>query len=385
MAREVNVGLIGYGFMGKAHSNAYRQVARFFDLEAVPVMKVICGLYKEEAAAAADRFGWQESATDWRKVVARDDIKVIDVSTDNKTHAEIAIGAAEAGKHVICEKPLALTVAEARRMLRAVQKAKVKHMVCFNYRAVPAVALARQLIDEGRLGTLYHWRAVYLQDWIVDPNFPLVWRLRKSEAGSGAHGDLNSHLIDLSRFLVGEITEVVGDMKTFIPERPLLEATAGGLAAKGGRRKGKVTVDDATTFLARFANGAIGTFEASRFAPGRKNYNGFEINGAKGSLSFNFERMNELEFFDRTDPAPVQGWRTILATDGSHPYVGAWWPAGHLIGYEHTFTHLMYNFFRTFGRRANPKPDFADGLRCQMVLEAVEKSAQGRRWVTVPA
>ncbi len=386
MAKSVNIGMVGYKFMGKAHSNAYRQVARFFDCAVTPVMKAICGRNKAGATQAAQQFGWESVETDWRKLVARPDIDVVDIATGNNTHAEIALGAAKAGKHIICEKPLAMTVSEAKAMLAAVEKAKVKHMIMHNYRACPAVALAKQLIQEGKLGEIYHWRSTYLQDWIVDPDFPLVWRLDKRAAGSGSLGDLGAHSIDLARFLVGELSEVVADMKTFIKERPKLAGTTGGLTARGAKVMGKVTVDDAALFLARFAQGAVGTFEVTRFAPGRKNYNTFEINGSKGTLRFCFEQMNELEFFDRTQPGAVQGFNKILVTDGSvHPYFGAWWPGGHIIGYEHGFVHMVYNFLQALPTRKNPTPDFYDGLRNQMVLEAVEKSAKTRGWVKLPA
>jgi len=381
-SRTINIGMVGYKFMGKAHSNAYRQVGRFFDCAVLPVMKAICGRNRAGAAQAAAQFGWESVETDWRKLVARADIDVVDISTGNNTHAPIAIAAAKAGKHVFCEKPLAMNVAEAKAMLAAVEKAGVKHMINFNYRGCPAVAFARQLIAEGKLGEIYHWRSTYLQDWIVDPQFPLVWRLDKRLAGSGALGDLAAHSIDLARFLLGEISEVVADLKTFIKERPRLATTTGGLTARAAKAMGRVTVDDAAVFLARFASGAIGTFEATRFAPGRRNHNTFEVNGSKGSLRFCFEQMNELEFFDRTQPAALQGFSKILVTDGAaHPYFGAWWPGGHIIGYEHTFVHMVYNFLQSLPGRKNPKPDFYDGLRNQMVLEAVEKSARERRWV----
>ena len=381
--KTINVGLIGYKFMGKAHSNAYRQVARFFDVKLEPVMKVICGRDRAGVRAAARQFGWESYETSWEEVVARDDIELVDVSTSNDMHAPIAMAAAKAGKHILCEKPLALNLREAKQMLAAVQKARVKAMVCHNYRTIPAVALAKQMIEEGTLGEIYHWRAAYLQDWIMDPKFPLVWRLDKKVAGSGAHGDLNAHIIDLSRMLVGEIDEVVGSMETFIKYRPLLGKTAGGLRAKRRKKMGRVTVDDAALFLARFKNGALGTFEATRFAGGRKNHGRFEINGSKGSLNFCLERMNELEFYSREDPEGGQGFRTILTTDPSHPYLEAWWPPGHNIGYEHTFTHTIYNLLTAIAENKTPSPSFLDGVRNQAVLEAVEESAKKRAWVKV--
>jgi predicted dehydrogenase len=384
MPKTINVGLVGCRFMGKAHSNAYRQVGRFFDLPVQVVMKALCDIDEPAVKAAVGKLGWESYETDWRKLVRRPDIDVVDICTPNFTHATIAIGAAKAGKHVYCEKPLATSVAEAKRMLKAVQDAGVVHMISQNYRTAPAVALAKQLIEKGLLGKIYHWRAVYLQDWIVDPNFPLVWRLRKELAGSGAHGDLNAHIIDLARFLVGEISEVCGMMETFIKKRPLPEAE-GGLTGKAGQKMGEVTVDDCALFLARFDNGAVGTFESTRFATGRKNYNSFEINGSDGSLAFNFERMNELEFYSARDPADQQGFRTILATDASHPYFGVWWPGGHIIGYEHTFTHTVYNLISAIAKNKPASPSFAEGVRNQAVLEAVEKSARTGKWVKVQA
>lgn len=381
--QKLNVALIGYQFMGKAHSNAYRQVTRYFDIPIEPVMKVICGQNAEQVANAAARLGWEEWSADWQQVVRRPDVDMVDICTPGHMHAPMAIAAAEAGKTVLCEKPLANSLAEAQAMLSAVTKAGVPHGICHNYRKVPAVALARQLIEEGRLGTIYHFRAAYLQDWIIDPSFPLVWRLQKDLAGSGAHGDLNAHIIDLARFLVGDIAEVCGHMVTFIEERPKLAAAAGGLAgASGATEMGKVTVDDATLFLARFENGAVGTFEATRFAQGRKNCNRFEINGSKGSLAFDLERMNELQFYSAEDPGDAQGFRTILATEAAHPYVGAWWPPGHIIGYEHTFVHLLSDAFTAIGEGKPISPSFEDGVRNQAVLEAVEISAQERRWVS---
>jgi predicted dehydrogenase len=371
MAR-VNVALIGYAFMGRAHSNAYRQVSRFFSPKLSPVMKVICGRNAKNVKVAADHLGWEEAATDWQEVVARKDIDIIDVSTPGDSHAEIAIAAAKAGKVVFCEKPLANTVKEAERMLDAVQKAGVIHMVCHNYRRAPAVMLAKQLIEDGKLGQIYHYRGTYLQDWIVDPKFPLVWRLRKEAAGSGALGDIASHSLDLARFLVGEITEVTAALETFIKERPLPD---------NPRQKGPVTVDDASAAVVRFENGALGTIEATRFATGRKNYNRFEINGSKGSVAFNLERMNELEVFLTGDAPAVQGFHTVMVTEGDHhPYVKAWWPPGHIIGYEHTFTHTVFDLLQAVAASKVPSPNFEDGVKNQRVLAAMEKAAASKKW-----
>ncbi len=382
--RKLNVALIGYQFMGKAHSNAYRQVARFFDdLEVEPVLKVICGRNEENVRKAAQKYGWEEYDTSWERVVERKDIDLVDVSVPGNMHAPIAIAAANAGKMVLCEKPLANTLAEARQMYEAVQRNKVPHALCHNYRFAPAVQLAKQLIDEGRIGKIYHFRGTYLQDWIVDPTFPLVWRLQKEVAGSGAHGDLNAHLIDMARFLVGEIAEVSGMMETFIKQRPKLAAADDRLGGVASSEMGEVTVDDAALFLVRFENGAIGSIEATRFALGRKNYNRFEINGSKGSLVFNMERMNELEVYLQDDPAHIRGFRVVQASDSVHPFMSAWWPVGHIIGYEHTFINLVYTMLKAFDKGEQFKPNFEDGVRNQAVLEAVDISSQQKRWVSI--
>lgn len=384
MAEQVNVALIGYKFMGKSHSNAYRQVGHFFpDLGALPVMNTVCGRDRPGVEQAARQMGWQQVATDWNEVVRRPDIDLVDIVTPGDSHADIAIAAAQAGKHVFCEKPLANTVAEAEHMLEAVQKAGVRHMVAFNYRRVPAIAYARQLIDEGRIGRIYHFRARYLQDWIMDPNFPLVWRLDKNAAGSGPMGDLGAHIIDLARYLVGELDEVTGMAETFIKERPVLESSDAGLGASGGARKGQVTVEDAAAFVTRFTNGAMGTFEVSRFAGGNRNANTFEINGSKGSIRFNLERLNELEFLDLSQPSTEQGFRDLMITDGAHPYMSAWWPAGHIIGWEHTFTHEVRDLMEAIAGKTAVHPDFVDGLRVQQVLDAVERAAASKRWERV--
>jgi predicted dehydrogenase len=372
---QLNVALIGYAFMGRAHSNAYRQVGRFFTPKYLPRMKVLCGRTSAAVKTAADQLGWEETSTDWREVVRRKDIDIVDIVTPGDSHAEIAIEAAKAGKVVFCEKPLANTVKESEQMLAAVKKAGVIHMVCHNYRRAPAVMLAKQLIADGKLGTIYHYRGTYLQDWIVDPNFPLVWRLRKEAAGSGALGDIASHSLDLARFLVGEITEVTGALETFIKERPLPE---------NPRKKGKVTVDDASAAVVRFKNGALGTIEATRFATGRKNYNRFEINGSKGSVAFNLERLNELDVYLSEDDGAVQGFHNVMVTDGQHhPYVGHWWPPGHIIGYEHTFVHTVYDLLEAVAKNKVPTPNFEDGVQNQKVLDAMEKAATSKKWVAV--
>lgn len=385
MSHPLRVAMIGYGFMGKVHSHAWRSVNRFFPDAPEIEMTVICGRSPESLEQARKTFGWNESETNWRKVISRTDIDIVDICTAGDTHEEIAIEALKAGKHVLCEKPLANNGKEAKRMADAATAAAkngTKSMVAFNYRRVPALAVAKQFIDSGKIGTIFHVRANYLQDWIIDPEFPLVWRLDKKKAGSGALGDIAAHIVDAAYFLTNsKITSVSGQMKTFIKERPL-PASYTGLSAGASSGRGKVTVDDTALFTANFDNGAIGTFEATRFAAGRKNAMSIEINGSKGSLYFNFEDMNELLFHDHTMPAAEAGFRKILTTDGDHPYVAAWWPPGHIIGYEHTFTHEIYDFVVAIDQNINPSPSFADGLYVQQVLDAVEASSENKSQLT---
>ncbi|MEV6923232.1 Gfo/Idh/MocA family oxidoreductase [Dactylosporangium sp. NPDC051485] len=378
--------MVGYAFMGAAHSQAWRTVNRVFDLPARATMVAVCGRDEAKVTEAAARLGWAEAVTDWRELIARDDIDVIDVCTPGDSHAEIAIAALEAGKHVLCEKPLANTVEEARAMVAAAAKARaggVRSACGFNYRRVPAVSLMRNLVAAGRLGAIRHVRAVYLQDWIIDPSFPLVWRLQRDKAGSGALGDIGAHIIDLTQFVTGQrITGVSGLTETFIKERPLPEA-ASGLSASAGSATGEVTVDDAALFIARLDGGAVATYEATRFATGRKNGLRVEINGEYGSLAFDLERLNELEYYDATRPAAEQGWNKILVTEGEHPYLGAWWPPGHIIGYEHSFTHELRDFIEAVATGADPTPSFEDALQVQLVLDAVQRSDSS--WVSVAA
>ncbi len=381
----INVALIGYAFMGRAHSNAYRQVGPFFAPRRVPRMKVICGRSGADVERARKSLGWEESATDWRDVVRRKDIDLVDVCTPGDSHADIAIAAARAGKHVFCEKPLANSLKDAGRMLAAVEKAGVAHMICHNYRRAPAVMLAKQLISDGALGDIRHYRGTYLQDWMSDPAAPFNWRLDRAKAGSGALGDIASHSIDLARFLVGEITEVSADLKTFVPARsmPPTDARRGSRRAPRSREMRTVTVDDAAMALVHFANGAIGSIEATRMAPGRKNYNRFEINGRLGSIAFDLERLNELEVYFESDPPHLRGFRTIMVTEGSHPFVGHWWPPGHIIGYEHTFVHTVYDLLEAITNGTIPTPSFIDGVANQRVLTTMERSAKSRRWEVV--
>ena len=375
MSATINVGIVGTKFMGRAHSNAFMDVSHFFDLPVTPVLRAACGRNAAELETFARRFDWQTTETSWERMVARDDVDLVDICTSNVTHMPIAVAAARAGKHVLCEKPIAMNAREARRMLDAAREAGVRHMVAFNYRRVPAIVLARQMIEEGKIGTIRHFNAVYYQDWLVDPNSPIVWRHDVKEGGSGAHGDMNAHTVDLARYLLGEVEAVSGAKETFVKERPLA----------GGSGKGAVTADDALYFIARFRNGALGSFLATRFATGRKNYLRLEIFGSEGALIFNLERLNELEFYSRADERNEQGFRTIMVTESSHPYLSAWWPAGHIIGWEHTFIHEVRDLLLAIDRGEDVHPDFYDGLRCQQVLDAAIQSAAKGRWVQVPA
>ncbi len=370
---NINVGLVGTRFMGKAHSNAYKDVATYFDLPVNPVMKVACGLEPTDYLQQfAIKFGWQETATDWKSLVSRDDIGMIDICTSNATHEPIAVAAAKAGKHILCEKPIARNAQEAKRMMEAARDAGVVNMVAFNYRRVPALALARKLIEEGKIGRVFHFNAVYYQDWLVDPAFPYVWRNDVKESGSGAHGDMNAHIVDLARFLVGDIEAVNGAKEIFVKQRK---------AADGQMLD--VTADDAMYFLARFECGALGAFLCCRFATGRKNFLRLEIFGSEGSLAFNLERLNELQYFSRSEPGQEQGFRDILVTENIHPYVNAWWPPGHIIGWEHTFIHEVADLLSAIPGRKPVHPDFYDGYRCQLVLDGVSSSAEHGKWVEI--
>lgn len=394
----VRVGLIGTKFMGRAHSNAWLKVGRFFDLPLSVEMYAVCGRDRVETPNFAQRWGWRNALTDWRELIADEQVNLIDVGTPNDMHAEQSIAALEAGRHVACEKPLAGTLAEARQMRDAARKArKCKTFVWFNYRRCPAVALAHQLVASGRLGRIYHVRAAYLQDW-GGPDTPLVWRFKGSVAGSGAHGDLNAHIIDMARFITDdEITEVAGAIEeTFIKQRLIPEgvgAAIKGSAAKGAAkpqaakgRTGRSTVDDAVLFLARFKRGAVASFEATRLATGNKNRNTIEVNGERGALRFNFERMNELEFYDATADATTRGWTTIMCTDAAkHPYAAAWWPDAHVLGYEHGFVNQAADIVRMLaGKKPEvPMPDFEDAYKTQCVLEAAIVSARQKRPVAI--
>jgi len=386
MAKTVNVALIGQGFMGRTHSNAYLKVGKFFlDLPVNPVMHTVVGMEAEDPGAYAARWGWKNYSTNWKKTIRNEEIDFVDIVTPNYMHMAPAIAALEAHKPVATEKPIAGTLADARAMVEAARSAKVPTFVWYNYRRCPAVALAHQLVKEGRIGRIFHVRCVYLQDW-GGPDTPLLWRFQKKLAGSGAHGDLNAHIIDMARFVTGDdIVEVSGAIaETFIKERTIPSAgSSGGIAAgsRGSARKGKVDVDDAVLFLARFKKGAVASFECSRLATGYKNRNGFEIHGDKGALRFNFEEMNYLDFYDNTDDPKTAAWKHIIVTSGGHhPYVGAWWPDAHILGYEHGFVNQAADIMNVLGRKAPvvPLPDFADAYETQRVLEAALLSAKHR-------
>jgi predicted dehydrogenase len=380
--------MVGYAFMGAAHSSAWRTVSRVFDVPLRPRMAALCGRDAGAARTAAERYGWQSAETDWRALIARDDVQLVDICAPGDVHAEVAIAALDAGKHVLCEKPLANTVAEAEAMCEAAARAArhgVQAMIGFNYRRVPAIALARQLAAAGRIGTVRHVRAAYLQDWLADPVSPLTWRLQRERAGSGALGDIGAHAVDLAQYLAGEtLAGVSGLMTTFVTERPLAGAdgTAGDPAP--GARFGPVTVDDAALFTGRLASGALASFEATRFAAGHKNALRIELNGELGSLTFDLERLNELGFYDRTEPAATAGFRRILVTEPGHPYMAAWWPPGHVIGWEHTFVHQARDLLVAIAGGTAPEPSFADGLQVQRVLAAVtDSAAKAGAWTPV--
>lgn len=384
---RLRVAMIGQGFMGVAHSQAWRVAPRFFELPVQPSMAVLVGRDAERAAAAATRLGWESSSADWREVVDRPDIDVIDICSPGDSHAEIAIAALAAGKHVICEKPLANSVADAERMAAAAHRAAavgVRAMVGFSYRRVPAIVLARDLVRSGRIGTVRRAQAAYLQDWLVDENSPMTWRLDKERAGSGALGDIGAHAIDAVQYITGQTLEQVsGLLQTFVGERPLL-AESVGLGGTASTERGTVTVDDAAYFTGRLSDGAIATFEATRFATGRKNAFRLEFSGSTGAVSFDFERMNELEFYDGVDRAGERGFRRIYVTEPEHAYAGSWWPTGHGLGYEHSFSHQVRDFVIAIAEGTQPSPSFADGLQVQRVLQAIESSAtKGSEWTSV--
>lgn len=376
MTTTVGVGMVGHAFMGRAHSQAWRSVGPFFGPPLTPVMTALAGRSAERVRAAAESLGWASVETDWKELLRRDDVQLVDVCTPGDGHAEIAVAALDAGKHVLCEKPLANTVAEAEAMVAAAGRARergVRSMVGFNYRRVPAVTLARRLVEEGRIGTVRHIRAQYLQDWLADPQAPFTWRMDRDKAGSGALGDIASHIVDTAQFITGQsLVGVSALLDTFVPERP---APGGGTA--------RVTVDDAALFIGRTDGGAVASFEATRFATGRKNALRIEVSGSSGALAFDLESLNELWLYDRDEDPVTAGFRRIVVTEPDHPYTGRWWPPGHLLGYEHTFTHQMADLLTAIAAGTDPSPSFADGLQVQRVLAAVAASAASRCWVDV--
>ncbi len=382
MRPTLGIGMVGHAFMGRTHSHAWRNVDAVFQPALRPRRVVVAGRDPDRTAAAAERLGWDESTTDWRSLLTRDDVDVVDICTPGDSHAEIAIAALEAGKHVLCEKPLANSVAEAEEMVAAATAARadgVRSMVAFNYRRVPAIALARQLIDDGLLGEVHHIRARYLQDWLLDPEFPLAWRLQKEHAGSGALGDIGAHIIDVAQFLTADTIEGVSAMThTFVEQRPLPSGADDGLSGTGGEEYGDVTVDDAALFIGRMHSGALASFEATRFAAGAKNDMGIELYGSKGALRFAFEDMNELWIHDATADPATGGFTRVLATEGADPYSGAWYPPGHVLGYDHTFVHEIADFARAIADGTDPHPSFDEALSVQRVLDAVERSASAK-------
>jgi len=378
-APEIGFGMLGYSFMGKAHSNALKTLPyMMYPPVAVPKLVAISGRNEPEVAEAAKRFGYQKYYTDWRTMVEDEGVQVLDNGGPNNIHAEPTFLAAQLGKHILCEKPLARTAEESKQMLDAVQKADIKHMVAFNYRFVPAVRLIRNLIDEGKLGQIYHFRAVYLQEWIM-PHYgeKKIWRLDKNVAGSGAIGDLGAHIIDLAHYLVGDMTSIAANTRTFIDTRPLPD----------GSGEGKVDVDDAFVAAVEFENGALGTLESTRFAGGRKNYNCFEINAEKGSVRFNLERLNEVEvFWVDEEPKETQGFHNVIVTEGHHPWMDYWWPHGHIIGWEHTFIHEINHFLDCIVNNKEVGPhgaSFKDGYKAAVICDAIVESANSKRHVDI--
>lgn len=374
MEKTLNVAILGHRFMGRAHSNAWIKAPLFFDLATKPVLKVATGRDQTALTEFADRWGWEETEQDWRKTIERDDIDIVDISLPTHLHFETALAAVKAGKHVFCEKPFTITAAEAEELAEEAEKAGVVHYLNHNYQRCPAVALAKQFIDDGKLGTLFHWRGAYQQSWLIDPTKPLDWKLKKATAGAGPHWDLSSHAVDMALFLMGKIDRVHCLTKTFTKERPLAENPA---------QTGEVEVDDASLMTVQFGNGAVGTIETTRYATGRRNHHTFEIYGSKGGLSWDLEDMNRLKFWNEADDADSRGWRDILATEPVHPYAAKWWPPGHVIGYEHGFVHAVADFVTAIAEGTSISPNFRDGVEIMRVLEAGLESADSGQLVSV--
>lgn len=383
--KTLNVAVIGGGFMGKAHSNAWIKVTKFFDVIYNINLKVIVG-NNSPMEAFAERWGYDEVSYNWQSVVERDDIDIIDICTPTYMHKDMIIKSLNAGKHVMCEKPFTLSYSDALEILDASNKSGALQYLNHNYRRVPAIVLAKQLVDEGRLGKIYHWRGAYLQDWIINPEFPLTWQLKKETAGGGPLYDLSSHALDLARFIIGEPVAVTAVNKTFINERPLPGTGAAAFVAGSGidkTKKAPVDVDDTSFAIVEFENDALGSIETSRYACGRKNYNDFEIYGSKGAVHFNLERLNELEFLDATGPGREQGFRRILATEADHPYMNAWWPSGHIIGYEHTIINAYADFLNALAGNKKIEPNFEDGAKIIRILQAIKLSSDEHRRVLI--
>lgn len=385
MEKQLNIGIVGYKFMGRAHSNAWINAPLFFDLPLKPVLKAVCGRNEEALKTFARKWGWESTETDWKKLVTRQDIDVIDIALPQNLHYEIAIAAAKEGKHIFCEKPLAMNSRQAEEMLKVCEDNNITHYLNHNYRRTPAITLAKQLINEGKLGNLYHWRCAYQQDWIIDPEFPLTWQLKKESAQAGPHWDLNSHCVDLAHYLIGEIAVVSAITSNFIKERPIAEESSSGnlKAESAGTGKAQVTVEDAALMFVKFTNGTLGSFEATRFATGKKNGLTFEIYGSKGSIAFDLERMNELRYYNLEEPEQLRGFRTILVTENTHPYIDHWWPAGHIIGYEHTFIHAVADFISAVDSGKKIQPDFSDGVKIIKILEAGIQSAETQKQIKI--
>jgi predicted dehydrogenase len=377
MAKQLRIGMIGYGFMGRAHSNGYNRVKDFFDLEYLPVLQAVAARDAEKAKAFADRWGYKRVETDWRKLVAADDIDAIDICTPNNLHAEIAIEAAKHGKAILCEKPLSMDAAEGERMCQAVEQAGVPNMVWYNYRRIPAVTFAKQIIDSGKLGRIFHYRAEFLQDWTINADLPqggaALWRLDSAAAGSGVTGDLLAHCIDTAIWLNGLVTDVTAMTETFVKERK--HQLTGKME--------KVGIDDACSFLCHFQNGSLGLFESTRYARGHKALYTFEINGENMSLKWDLHDLHRLQVFDYRDEGPMRGWKSVHVTDGDHPYMDKWWVPGLAIGYEHSFVHQVADFLEAYARKKPAHPTFRDALETQKVCDAVLASAKSHQWVTV--